>query len=303
MAGAAGNEKQVFETSSLEASLPQLANLWQQGDLCDVVLLGKDGVTVPAHQIILAAASPYWAALLAGSGQEMQGGSCKRRKLSDGHPVLEASDFNASSLRVLLQAIYGLPYQITEHNVDALLAGSNCLEIGCVQTACCKHLQQRLQADTCWTTLATAMRFSCEALRDEVVAYIHANFEALMAFPEQAGLHQLPRPALLDILQSIGDCRHEQATIQVLLTWLAGDAIGRLADLPELLAAVIKDAGAAPTLAGLVVLALSPRYLLGQTMEPDMLDFYDERFGPGDETIQALEGLNRRLEAAGASLA
>mmetsp|Transcript_38705 Transcript_38705/g.97253 ORF Transcript_38705/g.97253 Transcript_38705/m.97253 type:complete len:124 (+) Transcript_38705:144-515(+) len=55
----------------LEASCG-LADLWEEGCLTDVELQSADGVTLPAHKVVLAAASPFFRAFFTGAGTAMQ---------------------------------------------------------------------------------------------------------------------------------------------------------------------------------------------------------------------------------------
>ncbi|KAK9810527.1 hypothetical protein WJX72_012233 [[Myrmecia] bisecta] len=228
----------VKPSTDLKVVLPLLGTLWEQGDLCDVVLRAGDGIQVPAHKVLLAAASPYWSVLLAGSGQQTQGGSCKRRRISaDELPVLDLSDVDANTLRLILQGIYGQYYRVTDQNVEALLAASNYLEVSCVLDACCMYLRRKLKHQTCWRTLALATHYGCGTLCGHAVEYIHSQFMKLMDAP--AALQALPKEMLLDVLQSPAVVfSSDHIIFQVVLTWVAGEAASRVADLPELLAAV-----------------------------------------------------------------
>ncbi|KAK9806948.1 hypothetical protein WJX72_008357 [[Myrmecia] bisecta] len=242
MARTATTENQP--ASNVAEVLPQLASLWQQGELCDVCLRASDGLEFTAHKVLLAAASPYWSAVFVGAGRHMQGGSCKRRKTPEGLLILEVVDIDSGTLQLILQAIYGQPYEVTEDNVDALLAASNFLEVACVQAACCMHLQRKLSLTTCWRTLAAAVRFCCEALCEEAMTFIQLRFAELMAPPAQSLLQALPKHILLDLLHSPAITFNEPAFFQVALTWVAGNDKERLPHLPEVLAAVRLSTGA-----------------------------------------------------------
>ncbi|KAK9804727.1 hypothetical protein WJX72_002315 [[Myrmecia] bisecta] len=204
------------------------------------------------------------------------------------------------TLQLILNAVYGQAYQIDDENANALLVASNYLEVPSVQTACCKHLRQQIACDTCWTTLATAVRFGCDTLCADAMEYIRRMFEQQGALPNHTALHALSKDVMLELLHSPAlQFGSEAELFQAVLIWIAGDAAARLADLPELLTAVrppgglwnhlaadnaanadaITTAGAVANLAALLVRALEPGYLLDQElvgMDRDMADFCRE---------------------------
>ncbi|KAK9817893.1 hypothetical protein WJX72_003862 [[Myrmecia] bisecta] len=237
--GGIADEVLSMPATSVAEALPLLASLWKHGELCDVVLRCVDGLDVKAHRLILAAASPYWAALFAGAGRQMREGCCVRRGSSEGLPVLEVPGVDGDSLRCILRAVYGQQIEVTDNNVEGLLAASNYLEISCVQRACCRHLQRHLGPSSCWSTLAAAAHFGCEELCVHVMTYIRAHFEELMASSARLGLQVLPKAVLLELLHSEAlETGSETEVFQAVLTWVAGDPACRSANLPELLAAV-----------------------------------------------------------------
>ena len=56
----------AMDLSSDFAECSQLTQLWRDQELCDVVIHGGDDCTIPAHKVVLAAASPYFRALFTG---------------------------------------------------------------------------------------------------------------------------------------------------------------------------------------------------------------------------------------------
>ncbi|KAK9818182.1 hypothetical protein WJX72_008338 [[Myrmecia] bisecta] len=130
-------------------------------------------------------------------------------------------------------------YQINDENVEAVLVASNYLEVQSVQTACCKHLQCRIACDTCWTTLATAVRFGCDPLCADAMEYIQRMFEQQDTLPDHTALQALSKDVMLELLHSPAlQFGSECELFQAVLIWIAGDAAARLADLSALLTAV-----------------------------------------------------------------
>lgn len=87
---------------SLSRKGSQLEHLWKEEALCDVVLVSKDGVSIPAHKIILAGISSFFLASFTGAGCEMME---KESRIS--LPLLDGN-----CLRTVLEAIYTNEIQV-----------------------------------------------------------------------------------------------------------------------------------------------------------------------------------------------
>ncbi|KAK9813237.1 hypothetical protein WJX72_011257 [[Myrmecia] bisecta] len=140
-------------------------------------------------------------------------------------------EVEAEILQLVLEAVYGQEYKVTEHQLEALLAASNYLQVGCVQSACCAYLREELQDDNCWQTLATAAHFGCEELCKQTLTYSQKR-----ASKTHKALQALPKDTLVNVLQS--KFGSESDAIQVALTWAATEVNSQLEHLSEVLAAM-----------------------------------------------------------------
>jgi BTB/POZ domain len=89
-----------------------LSDLWERGDLCDVLLSPAQALAadpghqlegpIPAHKVVLASASGYFRALFIGAGIHMRDGI----ESAQGMPVVKLASVDRASLLSVLAAIY-----------------------------------------------------------------------------------------------------------------------------------------------------------------------------------------------------
>ena len=91
--------KQPEQTSFIGS----LAALRLSGDLCDCVLVSADGAEFQAHRVVLAAASLFFRALYAGSGQQMLDSSTTN---VHGQYRIQICNITGQGLELALSAMY-----------------------------------------------------------------------------------------------------------------------------------------------------------------------------------------------------
>jgi len=154
-------------------------DLWEDGSLCDVQLRTVDGAIVPAHRVVLAAASGFFRALFVGSGRQMREGA------EDSKPIC-LTGVDEASLRALLKAVYSDPVasdQLSNDTVLPLLAASSYLSVESVRNACNQYLNRVLSLETVVETLVLAERFDCsDLLSDAVSSTFLTNFKLTVIY-------------------------------------------------------------------------------------------------------------------------
>ena len=120
--------------SPLEDLTPELPELWNQQELCDVTLVSAEGQRFRAHKIILAAASRYFQALFVGGGKHLLEGS----REGQGETTVELEGIDAASLAGVLRSIYHKRAIVDADSVQGLLLAANYLDIAAVRDACCQ---------------------------------------------------------------------------------------------------------------------------------------------------------------------
>lgn len=89
--------------------LKSLAQLWEQKELCDCVLVSADQHHFHAHRLVLTAASHYFKVLFLGSGQQMQNSVTKD---DCGLYTVLLGQVDSHSLKLVMQAIYQQDFQV-----------------------------------------------------------------------------------------------------------------------------------------------------------------------------------------------
>ncbi|KAJ9527446.1 hypothetical protein QJQ45_025698, partial [Haematococcus lacustris] len=287
----AGCNSMTF-TLDAAASALAVAELWKAGSLVDCVIMSQvDGHRIPAHRLVLAAASRYFCAVFLGAGAHMKEGGQLVDGATSSQLVLVPMPVPGAELELVMRAIYGLELKVDAGNLEVLLHLASYLGLPLVQEACCTFMRTALSLATAVPLLVLAARYGCLALRAELLTFISTRFTSLAAPPAnlvspspspstpatpqppthpkavtssnghghssspgtssqaphsgaepgqlRSPLAALPRDLLLELLQAdelAVDCETE--VLQAVLDWVASDPAERLADLPDLLAAV-----------------------------------------------------------------
>ena len=218
-----------------------ILELWQEGCLVDVHLHTGDGGIVPAHKIILAAASPFFKALFVGSGQEML------ERCNSNSITLPGVDQH--TLKTLLTYVYGsssngssgtTEEEAEQDNDDdnndknesmtALLAAASYLNFPSVREACISHLCRHLGLPTAVSTFILAERYDCSELVAKSKAFLQSNFTPLLNSPHAHTLQLLPLESFVDNFIAIDelDVVEESDVARAVAIWIAGDVERRL---------------------------------------------------------------------------
>lgn len=179
--------------------LAQINRLRAGQSFCDVRLeVGPEAFAV--HRLVLAASSPYFAALLAGGMKE------------SGRDVVRIAGVEADIFGTLLDFIYtgndgdgtgrgrgGLPpgvvaplqvpqrgpdalclpagvVSIGEHNVQELIVAADMLQLSEVVELCCEFLKGQVEPLNCIGLFQFAEQIACHDLLEFTESYIHAHF-------------------------------------------------------------------------------------------------------------------------------
>ena len=110
------NMKRVHQSGSRDnyhinqsALFKSLAQLWEEKELCDCILVSADHQLFHGHRLVLAAASHYFKVLFLGTGQHMLNSLSK-----DDHGLLTVHlhEVDSHSLKLVMQAIYQQEFQV-----------------------------------------------------------------------------------------------------------------------------------------------------------------------------------------------
>ncbi|XP_037959722.1 actin-binding protein IPP [Teleopsis dalmanni] len=194
--------------------LNNLNQLREQSRFCDVEIVAG-GVTFNAHRAVLSAASAYFEAMFR---PELGLNEVKQKSV-----ILHTID--GEILSILLEFIYTGRCEITQTNVQELLAAADMLQLHEVVDGCCEFLCRELHASNALGILRFAEAHSCESLAKSALNFVHSNFPAITLEDEfldtpQTLLSQLLTSELLRV-------DSESQVFQAALRWIKHDVTQR----------------------------------------------------------------------------
>lgn len=203
-----------------EVALKNIYGYYQSQKLCDVFLIA-DGCRIPAHKVLLASCSEYFAAMFTGSLREAQ--------LTE--ITLERIDSQA--LQALVHYCYTGTIELREETVEVLLSTASLLQLHSVTNACCAYLKKQLDPCNCLGIALFAEQQSCIDLNKAALKYTYQNFMQVVKHQEFLGLQSDQLSSLLksDDLNVVT----EENVFESLMTWVQHDSANRENYLPTLL--------------------------------------------------------------------
>ncbi|NXH12402.1 IPP protein, partial [Bucco capensis] len=166
--------------------LAQINRLRAGHSFCDVRLeVGPEAFAV--HRLVLAASSPYFAALFAGGMKE------------SGRDVVRIAGVEAGTFHTLLDFIYTGVVSIGEHNVQELIIAADMLQLTEVVELCCEFLKGQIDPLNCIGLFQFSEQIACHDLMEFTESYIHAHFLEVQSGEEFLAL---TKEQLVKILRS-----------------------------------------------------------------------------------------------------
>ncbi|KAL2301848.1 hypothetical protein Nmel_011248, partial [Mimus melanotis] len=216
-AGKSGSGSSSISSSERHARLllAQINRLRAGHSFCDVRLeVGPEAFSV--HRLVLAASSPYFAALFAGGMKE------------SGRDVVRIAGVEADTFHTLLDFIYTgegwrgdegrvpggrrlergpavvclVPagvVSIAEHNVQELIVAADMLQLTEVVELCCEFLKGQIDPLNCIGLFQFSEQIACHDLMEFTESYIHAHFLEVQSGEEFLAL---TKEQLVKILRS-----------------------------------------------------------------------------------------------------
>ncbi|XP_060079210.1 kelch-like protein 28 [Ylistrum balloti] len=143
--------------------LKEMKVLYDDGLLTDVTL-SVDGHKLPAHRVVLAAASPYFKAMFTLDLNESR------------QDVVELFEVDFESVSQVVTYAYTGTLEICQENVQNLLAAASLFQIIPVQKACARFLETQLDNNNCVGIYCFAQAHSCLSLQVKAREHIEKNF-------------------------------------------------------------------------------------------------------------------------------
>ncbi|XP_044883853.1 actin-binding protein IPP isoform X2 [Mauremys mutica] len=166
--------------------LAQMNKMRGSHNFCDVQLqVGEEGFKV--HRLVLAASSPYFAALFTGGMKESS------------KDVVRILGVEAGIFRMLLDFIYTGVVNVGESNVQELIVAADMLQLTEVVDLCCEFLKGQIDPLNCIGLFQFSEQIACHDLQEFTENYIHAHFLEVQSGEEFLAL---TKEQLIKILRS-----------------------------------------------------------------------------------------------------
>lgn len=158
-------ELRLFQSTLLQDGLKELLN---ENKFVDCTLKVGDR-SFPCHRLIMAACSPYFREIFfTEDGKEAE---------NTKEVVLE--DVNPSILDMIIQYLYSANIELTDDNVQDIIAVANRFQIPSVFTVCVNYLQKKLSLSNCMAIFRMGLVINCPRLAVAARNFIADRFELL----------------------------------------------------------------------------------------------------------------------------
>ena len=149
--------------------IERLDTLRKNERFCDVTVAVK-GKEFKAHKAVLAAASPFFLALLESDMKE-----CNEQLIR-----IELEEATASIMEDVLKYVYTGNVSVTEDSGHNLIATADYLLLPGLKTASCDFLKENVSIENCVFNYYFADKYQCVELKEESCEEINSNFRVVM---------------------------------------------------------------------------------------------------------------------------
>ncbi|XP_063795446.1 actin-binding protein IPP isoform X2 [Pseudophryne corroboree] len=200
--------------------LQQINKMRQQLEFCDLHIHIRQTV-FGVHKLVLAASSPYFAALLSGWMKESS------------ENVVHIQDVEPGIFQLLLDFIYSGSVNISTENVQELMTAADMLQLNHVVELCCDFLKEQIEPANCIGFFQFSEQLTCQPLLEFTESYIHGHFPEVQMGDE---FPTLTKDQLIRILRSEELCiEDEHQVFSAAMTWLQKDTSTRKRHVVEVL--------------------------------------------------------------------
>ncbi|XP_049312331.1 kelch-like protein 17 isoform X14 [Bactrocera dorsalis] len=205
----------------MEKLMAKIFRFYDEQSLTDVTFkVSNPTAHVPAHRLILAAASPYFENLFKGN---------KGNK-----PIIEINDIDSDIFERLITFCYTGQALITVTNVGAMLKAAIRLQLDDAITRCVEYLMAHIDEYTLHDAYMLERETRCEILKEKIFEYEIQNF---MEISQSDEFLSFDVEKLLRILESDNlNITHEEDAFDAIKRWFNYDVPAREKQLPLLIA-------------------------------------------------------------------
>ncbi|XP_049311014.1 kelch-like protein 1 isoform X2 [Bactrocera dorsalis] len=205
----------------MEKLVAKIFSFYDEHSLIDVTFkVSNPTALVPAHRLILAAASPYFENLFHGD----QGNN----------PLLEINDIDSETFERLISFCYTGQTLITVNNVGVMLKAANVLQLDEVITNCVDYIMAHIDEYTLRGAHTLERETQCQLLQQKIIEYAQRNFMEISRRDEflNFDVEKMQRILESDNLNITG----EEVAFDAIKRWFNYDVPARQEQLPLLIA-------------------------------------------------------------------
>jgi len=189
---------------------------------CEIKVPGKPGIRV--HRLVLAAASPYFRALLQSQMQEAISGE------------IIMKDVSFETVELLVAFAYGQEFCITKKNAQEIIQAADCYQFDILKNHCEQFLSAEIDEQNCFGFLQLADHLRLSRLRERSLKYALENFEKVIQGEEYL---QLPVRLVVSFLKDNRlVAKREEQVYNAAVKWLEFSVDERKQDSSQVLDAV-----------------------------------------------------------------
>ncbi|XP_046902891.1 kelch-like protein 41a [Hypomesus transpacificus] len=207
----------LFQSTLLQDGLKELL---KENKFIDCILNVGDR-SLPCHKLILAACSPYFRELyFSEDGKEI-----------DTNKEFSMENLDPTILEMIINYLYSAEIDITDDNVQDILAMASRFQIPSVFTVCVNYLQKKLSPTNCLAMFRLGLVLNAPRLALAARDYTADRFETLAKEEE---LFELTAPELLAIIGADSlNVEKEEVVFESLMKWIRKDKENNLKSLGE----------------------------------------------------------------------
>ncbi|XP_049318081.1 kelch-like protein 12 isoform X11 [Bactrocera dorsalis] len=207
----------------MEKLMAKILSFYDEQSLIDVTFkVSNPTAVVPAHRLILAAASPYFENLFRGE----QGNN----------PVIEINDIDSDTLERLITFCYTGEAPITVNNVGAMLKAAIVLQLNDAINSCVDCIMKNINGYTLQAAYTLERETQCERLKQKLIEYEIKNF---MEISRRVEFLSFDVEKLQRILESDNlNITREEDAYDAIKRWFNYDEPARQEQLPILIASL-----------------------------------------------------------------
>lgn len=216
-------EESIKISNHPELCLSIMEDYLYKQKLTDVVLIAGEK-HIPAHRLVLSANCEYFAAMFTNSLRETF------------QEEIELKEVDGDALWTLVRYFYNGNIDLSEDNVETLLATASLLQLSSIVDACCQFLVKQLHPSNCLGIRRFADIHGCSNLLKTANTYTNDHF--MEVIKNQEFLSLTPEDVATLLQSDDLNVFSEESVFDALLRWLENDPANRQKEASQLLAFV-----------------------------------------------------------------